>query len=142
MKTTTMKELYKEERPYEKCLANGAGALSDTELLAVILRSGTSGETVCQLAGRILSLPGYEGLSGLRRIPAERLLELKGVGHVKAVQLKCLAELAAWFLGCGAQALVLGCTHFPYFKGALAARTDLALIDPAEEMVARLTAAT
>ena len=95
MKTTTMKELYKEERPYEKCLANGAGALSDTELLAVILRSGTSGETVCQLAGRILSLPGYEGLSGLRRIPAERLLELKGVGHVKAVQLKCLAELAA-----------------------------------------------
>lgn len=51
-------------------------------------------ETVCQLAGRILSLPDFEGLPGLCRIPMERLMELKGVGRVKAVQLKCLAELA------------------------------------------------
>lgn len=91
----TMKDLYKEERPYEKCLACGAEALSDTELLAVILRTGSRGETVCQLAGRILSLPGYEGLSGLCRIPLERLTDLRGMGQVKAVQLKCLAELAA-----------------------------------------------
>jgi len=93
--TTTMKDLYKEERPYEKCLACGAEALSDTELLAAIIRSGTPGETACQLAGRILSLPGYEGLSGFRKVPLERLQQLKGIGHVKAVQLKCLAELAA-----------------------------------------------
>ena len=46
---TTMKDLYKEERPYEKCLACGPGALSDPELLAVILRTGSAGETVCQL---------------------------------------------------------------------------------------------
>lgn len=92
---TTMKDLYKDGRPYEKCLACGAGALSDAELLAVILRTGTSGETVCRLAERILSLPGYEGLSGLCRIPAECLMKLKGVGQVKAIQLKCLAELGA-----------------------------------------------
>ncbi|WP_295588246.1 aspartate/glutamate racemase family protein [uncultured Oscillibacter sp.] len=51
-----------------------------------------------------------------------------------------LAELANWFANCGMEALVLGCTHFPYFKEALAARTSLPLIDPASEMLARLQA--
>jgi len=95
MMKATMKDLYKEERPYEKCLSCGAEALSDTELLAVMIRTGTFGETACELAGRILSIPGYQGLAGFARIPMERLLELKGVGKVKAVQLKCIAELAA-----------------------------------------------
>lgn len=94
MGTTTMKELYKEERPYEKCLKHGTKALSDAELLAVVIRTGTKGENVCQLAGRILSLPGYEGLRGLNRISLERLCAVKGIGQVKAIQLKCLAELA------------------------------------------------
>ena len=93
--TTTMKELYKEERPYEKVLSGGAGVLSDAELLAVIMRTGTSGENACQLAGRVLSLPGHEGLKGLHRIPLERLMEVRGIGQVKAVQLKCVAELAS-----------------------------------------------
>lgn len=91
----TMKDLYEGERPYEKCLSCGAEALSDTELLAVMLRTGTVGETACGLAGRILNLSGYQGLNGLVRIPMERLLELKGVGRVKAVQLKCAVELAS-----------------------------------------------
>lgn len=91
----TMKELYEGEQPYEKCLSCGAGALSDRELLAVLLRTGTVGETAGELAGRILSLPGYQGLTGLGRIPLERLLKLRGVGKVKAVQMKCAAELAA-----------------------------------------------
>ena len=42
-----------------------------------------------------LTLPGYEGLKGLNRIALERLMEVRGVGQVKAVQLKCVAELAA-----------------------------------------------
>lgn len=46
-----------------------------------------------------------------------------------------LPELAEWFRQCGMEALVLGCTHFPYFKEALARRTSLPLIDPAEEML-------
>ena len=76
-------------------------------------------------------------LLGACLLPAVVAIE-EGVPPEALVERFCLAELAAWFLGCGAQALVLGCTHFPYFKGALAARTDLALIDPAEEMVGRL----
>ena len=51
-----------------------------------------------------------------------------------------LADLAGWFQGCGAEAMVLGCTHFPYFKEALAQRTSLPLIDPAEEMLQLLLA--
>lgn len=90
----TMKELYEGERPYEKCLTCGSKALSDKELLAVLLRTGTAGENALELAGRILNLPGYQGLAGFGRIPMERLLKLKGVGKVKAVQLKCAAELA------------------------------------------------
>lgn len=90
MSTTTMKELYKEERPYEKCVKAGAAALSDAELLAVVMRTGTRGENACQLAGRILSLPGCEGLKGLNRISMERLMDVRGIGQVKAVQLKCV----------------------------------------------------
>ena len=50
-----------------------------------------------------------------------------------------LPELAEWFRMSGMEALVLGCTHFPYFKDALARRTSLPLIDPAEEMVRKIT---
>ena len=49
-----------------------------------------------------------------------------------------LPELAEWFRMSGMEALVLGCTHFPYFKEALARRTSLPLIDPAEEMVRKI----
>lgn len=46
-----------------------------------------------------------------------------------------LAELCNYFSACGCEAMVLGCTHFPYIKDALAKRTGLPIIDPAEEMV-------
>lgn len=46
-----------------------------------------------------------------------------------------LAELCDWFARSGAEALLLGCTHFPYLKAALTARTTLPVLDPAEEMV-------
>ena len=54
------------------------------------------------------------------------------------VERHCLPELAEWFRRSGMEALVLGCTHFPYFKNALAKRTSLPLIDPAEEMVQKI----
>ena len=50
----TMKEIPSADRPYEKCEKLGAGALSDTELLAVLLRTGTRGENSLELASRIL----------------------------------------------------------------------------------------
>ena len=49
-----MKELPQRERPYEKCLSMGPESLSDTELLAVLLRSGTPGENAVELANRLL----------------------------------------------------------------------------------------
>ena len=46
-----------------------------------------------------------------------------------------LPELCAWYESVGAQALVLGCTHFPYFKEVLARQIHLPILDPAEEML-------
>ena len=55
------------------------------------------------------------------------------------VQQYHLHDLAAWFQNCGMEAMILGCTHFPYVKQALQAQTSLPLIDPAEEMIRMLT---
>lgn len=98
-----------------------------------------------------------QGLAGIERtlLAANPVLDLLGSGLLPVVlsieageapealvERHRLAELAAWFRDCGMEALVLGCTHFPYFKAALAARTDLPLLDPAEEMIRLLTAGT
>ena len=55
------------------------------------------------------------------------------------VQQYHLHDLAAWFQNCGMEAMILGCTHFPYVKQVLQAQTSLPLIDPAEEMIRMLT---
>lgn len=55
------------------------------------------------------------------------------------VQQYHLQDLAAWFQSCGMEAMILGCTHFPYVKQALQTQTTLSLIDPAEEMIRLLT---
>ena len=65
-KHQTLKELPISERPYEKCEKSGVEALSDAELLAVVLRSGTKDLTVVDLSKQILSMnPFYEGLLGI-----------------------------------------------------------------------------
>ena len=90
-----MKELYQDERPYEKCQRFGAENLTDAELLAVILRTGTKGENSLELARRILHPDfGGKGLLSLHRWTQERLMKIRGIGRVKAVQILCLAELA------------------------------------------------
>lgn len=89
----TMREMPVSERPYEKCERYGAECLSDSELLAVILRTGSSGECSTSLAKRLLlSLPG-KCISGLFQSSPEQLQEIKGIGRVKAIQLLCLAEI-------------------------------------------------
>ena len=60
MQKLTMKQLQKEDRPYEKCLESGATSLTDAELLAVIIRTGSREETSLELARQILSLEGQE----------------------------------------------------------------------------------
>ncbi len=90
----TIKEIPDMERPYEKCLAHGASALSDAELLAVILRTGSRGENVLKLAQRILYHSGEDGILGIHQFSIERLMKIRGVGKVKAVQLACISELS------------------------------------------------
>lgn len=95
-----------------------------------------------------------QGLSGIERIlyaanPEIELLECglltvveaieAGESPEKLVKRFRLAEMAAWFRGCGAQALLLGCTHFPYFKAALEKRTELPILEPSEGMVRLIT---
>jgi len=90
-----LKDLPEEERPYEKCLKDGPFCLSDAELLAVILRTGSKGETSIELAKKILSDgESRYGLTGLRRMTVSELCRIKGVGKVKAVQIQCIAELS------------------------------------------------
>lgn len=87
--------MYREERPYEKCEQYGAENLTDAELLAVLLRTGTKGENSLQLAKRILH-PDFaqEGILNIHQWSMEQLLEIKGIGSVKAIQILCLSELA------------------------------------------------
>ena len=82
------------ERPYEKCERKGAASLSDVELLAVLLRTGTRGEDVLSLARRILYHAGEPGILGIHQFSMERLLKIKGIGKVKAIQISCISELA------------------------------------------------
>lgn len=92
-KHMTVKELPDGERPYEKCVKWGARALSDAELLSVIIRTGSVGEKSIDLANRILTA-GPHGLLNLIHLELEEMMEIRGIGTVKAVQLKCAAELA------------------------------------------------
>ena len=87
----TMKEMPEAERPYEKCIREGESSLSDSELLAVILRCGTRGSSSLALANEILNhmnLTSYPGLLGILHSSLSELQKIHGIGTVKAVQLK------------------------------------------------------
>lgn len=81
--------------PYEKFRAYGAQNLTDAELLAIIIRTGTKGEDALELAKKILSMnANHDGLLLLQHIHLEQLKAIKGIGEVKAVRIKCIAELS------------------------------------------------
>ena len=93
--TVTMKHLPPQMQPYEKCVAYGSEFLTDAELIACILRSGTKEYTSVALAERLLKLrKGKEGLSGLCSLSYEELTSVSGIGRVKAIQIQCIFELA------------------------------------------------
>lgn len=96
MRQTKMERLLpREQRPYEKCREKGAAALTNQELLAILLRTGTVQESALELAGRVLkSCPGEDGLRGLCAMTEEQLMQLPGIGRIKAMQLKCICELS------------------------------------------------
>ena len=84
------------ELPYERFLNFGPENLTEAELLAVILRTGTKDTSAVALAEKVLALATYprEGLLGLHDVSVEELMEIRGIGMVKAVKLKCIAELS------------------------------------------------
>ena len=91
-----IKELPELERPYEKMEWYGEKSLSNAELLAIIIKTGTKKETSVQLAQKVLNQNQTEekGINFLRNISLEELMQIKGIGKVKAIQLKAMGELA------------------------------------------------
>ncbi len=89
-----MNDIPKPDLPYEKCKEKGVASLSDTELLAVLLRTGTRGENVLKLAARVLYGSGEQGLLGLHHLSFEQLTQIRGIGTVKATQISCIVELS------------------------------------------------
>lgn len=85
-----------QELPYERFLRFGSECLTEAELLAVIIRTGAPGENAVKVAEQVLNLAGHprEGLLGLYNVTLEELMSVRGIGEVKAVKLKCLAELS------------------------------------------------
>ena len=89
----TLKDLPPDARPREKLLARGAGALSDAELLALLLRTGTAGRGVLQMAPEVLD--SFGGLAGLLHASADDLKRIKGLGgSAKRAELVAVLELA------------------------------------------------
>jgi DNA repair protein RadC len=83
------------ERPYEKLEKYGAEMLTNSELLAIIIKTGGRNDTSVTLAQRILSHDGEnEGLSFLHNYTIEQLMKIEGVGRVKAIQVKAVMELS------------------------------------------------
>lgn len=80
--------------PYEKCLRYGASSLTDSELLAVIIRNGTREKTCLDLADEILKMSGNMGLLGLMHFQTVDYKSIKGIGNVKSIMLQCISELS------------------------------------------------
>ncbi len=91
-KHLNIKALAEDDRPREKLLALGRHNLSDAELLAIILVSGTRTETAVQLAQRMLSAHGND-MNRIARLDFSELKKFKGIGTVKAISILAAFEL-------------------------------------------------
>ena len=92
-----IKQLPETERPYEKMELYGEKVLSNAELIAIIIKSGTKDESSVTIAQKILNLnpnPENNNLDFLREITISEFMQIKGIGKVKAIQLKAVCELA------------------------------------------------
>ncbi len=87
----SIKDLPADARPREKLLARGPQALSDVELLAILLRTGLAGKNVFQLSEELL---GPDGIAGLLNATVQSLQMVKGLGPAKQAELLAVFELA------------------------------------------------
>ncbi|WP_084024479.1 RadC family protein [Vulcanibacillus modesticaldus] len=91
MKQIMVRDIPKDERPRERMIRFGPQSLSNVELLAILLRTGSSNESVFQLAQKVLS--ELETLQNLNDVTLEELTKIKGIGPAKAIQIKGAIEL-------------------------------------------------
>jgi len=90
--TLKIREMPLDERPREKLIERGVSALNDSELIAILLRTGVPGANAVEVARKLLTQ--YESLGGLSRCTVKEIAKIKGIGQAKAVQL-----VAAFGLG-------------------------------------------
>ena len=88
----SIKQWAKDDRPREKLLSKNPAALSDSELLAILIRSGTSDHNAVELAKQVLSL-GKNNLQELSRLTIPELMKIKGIGKAKAITIAAALEL-------------------------------------------------
>ncbi len=94
---TKMNLLPMSERPYEKLLTYGEETLSNSELLAIIIKTGTKDKTALDLARQVMNLSLYGNRNDLRflqEISIHELMKINGIGKVKAIELKAIGEIA------------------------------------------------
>ena len=89
----TLKQLPNAERPYEKLEMYGEKSLSNSELLAIILKTGTKNQTAVALAQQVLALIENRNIRALHEISIKELQKINGIGKVKAIQIKAICEL-------------------------------------------------
>lgn len=87
-----LKQIPQEDRPMERLVAYGPSALSDTELLANIIRTGTRSANALQIAQRLVGL-GQDRLSELRDASIDELMKYEGIGLIRACQISAAFEL-------------------------------------------------
>lgn len=88
----SIKQWSKDERPREKLLAQGADSLSDSELLAILIRNGTRHKTALDLGREMLGL-SKNNLGALARLSVRELMKIKGIGEAKAIAIAAALEL-------------------------------------------------
>lgn len=88
----SIKQWAKDDRPREKLLSKGSEALSNSELLAILIHNGTKQKTAVDLAKEILKL-GKDDLGQLGRLSVKELMKIKGIGEAKAITIAAALEL-------------------------------------------------
>jgi DNA repair protein RadC len=128
-----IRDLPTADRPRERLRAFGAGALSNQELLAILLRAGIAGDSALSVAGRLLR--DFDGLAGLRRASFGELAAARALGEAKAAQVQAGLEL-------GVRLASLGASERPVIKSpedtAQLVMTEMSLLDQEQLWVIQL----
>lgn len=146
MSNKKIKDLPASERPYEKFRERGEGALSDAELLSVILKCGIKGCNVYDISQKIIEKCQKKGGIGyLNRLSVSELLDIEGIGFVKAAQIKCICELSnrMWVQNKGKpksynSAKEIAQYFMQYVKGSEKEETFLLILDGANHLITEL----